>query len=209
MATIEERYQFERDRIETARKLDWSSFEPVFIVAGETIKPMTVRTWFDLLAIKSPILYSETPTVEAIVDYVWRHSVRNTRRTWLKHWRLFWLELRVERNIQKKKTGVPLMEALLAHLEHSLEEFPSDMNSASVRRKNSMSAISSSAGMLDEIAERYSMNPETVLDMPLRRAFALQRIIRTANIPNYKPLEPESLRAIKSAFLTQQNNGKK
>ena len=204
MATIEERYQFERDRIETARKLDWSSFEPVFIVAGETIKPMTVRTWFDLLAIKSPILYSETPTVEAIVDYVWRHSVRNTRRTWLKHWRLFWLERRIVRTLRGKHS-VPMMGALLEHIQHSLEEFPHDNNGGRGRKKNSMSAICNAAAMLDEIASRYSLNPKTVLDMTTRRAFALQRIIRTATIPDYKPVEPDSLRAIKSEYLKQRN----
>lgn len=204
MATIEEKYQFERDRIETARKLDWSSFEPVFIVAGETIKPMTVRTWFDLLAIKSPILYSETPTVEAIVDYVWRHSVRNTRRTWLKHWRLFWLERRIIRTL-RGKDSVPMMGAILEHIQHSLEEFPHDNNSGRGRKKNSMSAICNAAAMLDEIAARYSLNPETVLDMTTRRAFALQRIIRTATIPDYKPVEPDSLRAIKSEYLKQRN----
>lgn len=208
MNDIQIKYSLERERLETNRALDWSSFHPEFIIAGEEMKPMTVKVWFDLLAIKSPILYQDAPTPEAIVDYIWRNSVRNTRRKWLKEWRLFWLTRRISRTLAKEE-GVDMMVALLEHVKYSLEEYPSDMNSNNARRKNSMSAISGAASMLDEIAARYSLNPADVLEMPLRRAFSLQRIIRSTTIPDYKPLEPESLRAIKSEYLNQrkQNHG--
>ena len=61
--------------------------------------------------------------------------------------------------------------------------------------------------MLDEIAHRYGMRPQDVLQMPLRQAFALQRTIRLATIPEYKLLEPQSLRTIKSEYLQDLNNG--
>ena len=62
--------------------------------------------------------------------------------------------------------------------------------------------------MVDEIASRYSINPEEVLKMPLRRAFALQRTMRMATITDYKLLEPQSLRDIKSKYLNSLNNGR-
>ena len=208
MNDIQIKYSLERERLETNRALDWSSFHPEFIIAGEEVEPMTVKVWFDLLAIKSPILYADAPTPEAIVDYIWRNSVRNTRRKWLKFWRLWRIERRVHKMLGKEQ-GVDMMVALLEHVKYSLEEYPADMNSNKARRKNSMSAISGAASMLDEIAARYSLNPAEVLEMPLRRAFSLQRIIRSTTIPDYKPLEPESLRAIKSEYLNQrkQNHG--
>jgi len=81
------------------------------------------------------------------------------------------------------------------------------MSSASSRKKNAMSSVSGNASMIDEIANRYAMHPEQVLQMPLRRAFSLQRIIRSATIPDYRILEPASLRAIKSKYLQELNNG--
>ena len=204
--SIQIKYQLERERLETNRALDWSSFEPEFIIAGEKVKPMTVRVWFDLLAIKSPILYRDTPTVEGIVDYIWRNSVRNTRNKWLKEWRLFWLDRRIKSTL-KTEEGVDMMRAIIEHVQYSLEEYPQDRTSAKARQNNAMSSVSGAACMLDEIAHRYSLDPQQVLDMPLRRAFSLQRIIRAVTVADYKPLEPESLRAIKSEFLNQRNNG--
>ena len=204
--TIQLKYQLERERLETNRALDWSSFQPEFIIAGEKVEPMTVRVWFDLLAIKSPILYKDTPTPEGIVDYIWRNSVRNTRNKWLKEWRLFWLERRIARTL-KTEEGVDMMRAIIEHVQYSLEEYPQDRTSAKARQNNAMSSVSGAACMLDEIAHRYSLDPQQVLDMPLRRAFSLQRIIRAVTVADYKPLEPESLRAIKSEFLNQCNNG--
>ena len=206
--SIQLKYQLERERLETNRALDWSSFEPEFIIAGEKVKPMTVRVWFDLLAIKSPILYKDTPTPEGIVDYIWRNSVRNTRKKLLKIWRLFRIERRVSKMLRTEE-GTRMMMALLDHVQYSLEEYPQDRTSAKARQNNAMSSVSGAACMLDEIAHRYSLDPQQVLDMPLRRAFSLQRIIRAVTVADYKPLEPETLRAIKSEYLNKLNNGKK
>ena len=203
---IAQEYQEEREKLELNRILDWSTFSKDYIVAGEKLKPMTVQVWFDLLAIKSPLLYSDEPTVEAIVDYIWRNSSRYSAYGWLKEWRIFWLYRRVIKSIKKKKEGASLVYVLCEHLKDSLDEFPIDQSTATSKKVNSLPVISGEASMIDELASRYSIHPDDVLAMTLRRAFSLQRTIRMSTIPGYKLLEPDSLREIKSKYLNQLNN---
>jgi len=164
--------------------------------------------WFDLLAMQSPLISSELPTLEAIIDYIWRNSKKKTSNPLLKQWRLWMIERRVAKDLKKKDTAEALIEVVLDHINTSLNEFPSSVSSARQSRINSVSMYSGDASMIDEIASRYSMHPDEVLKLPLRKAFSLQRVIRVTTIPDYKMLEPESLRAIKTKHLQQLNNGK-
>jgi hypothetical protein len=205
---IAQEYQEEREKIELNRTLDWSTFSKDYIVAGEKLKPMTVQVWFDLLALKSPMIYGDEPTVEAIVDYIWRNSVRYKESGWIKDWRVFWLYRRVFKSIKNTADGMDMVAVLCEHLKTSLDEFPTDQSTATSKKVNSLPVISGEASMIDELASRYSIHPEDVLAMTLRRAFSLQRTIRMSTIPGYKLLEPDSLRAIKSKYLNSLNNGK-
>jgi len=205
--TIAEQYQQERGKLELNRCLDWSTFGKEYIVAGETLGPMTVQTWFDMLAIKSPMIYSDEPGVDAIVDYIWRNSKRFTENKWLREWRLFWLQRRVIKSLSNKSEGPALIMVICEHLKSSLDEFPVDSGKATQKKRNSMPVVSGEASMIDELAHRYSLHPDEVLNMPLRRAFSLQRTIRISTIPGYKLLEPDSLRAIKSKYLQSLNHG--
>ena len=203
--TIAEKYQAERERLELNRTLDWSTFSREFVAVGESLNPMTVQVWFDLLACKSPILGAEGLTTESVVDYIWRNCKRHTRKAWLKGWRLFWIQWRVERALKNEAKADALLTVIFDHTKEAFDEFPSS-SGAATRQVNSMPSASGEAAMLDEIAHRYGINPVEVLKMPLRRAFALQRTIRVMTIPDYKLLEPDSLRAIKSEYLTSLNN---
>ena len=203
---IAQEYREEREKLELNRLLDWSSYSKEYTVAGEKLNQMTVQTWFDMLAVRSPMLYSDTPTTDAIVDYIWKNSKRHTTNPWMREWRLFWLQRRVIKTIMHKEDGPALVEAICEHLKTSLDEFPIDHSAATSKKVNSLPVVSGEASMIDEICSRYSIHPEDVLKMPLRRAFALQRIIRISTIPGYKMLEPDSLRAIKSKYLNQLNS---
>ncbi len=205
--TIAEKYQAERERLELNRTLDWSTFSREFIAAGEVLDPMTVQVWFDLLAVKSPILSAEGLTAEAVTDYIWRNCKRHTRNVWLKEWRLYWLQRRIEKALSDEAESDALLTVVFDHVKEAFEEFPSTAAGSTSRQRNAMPGASGEASMLDEIASRYGINPLDVLKMPLRRAFALQRTIRLATISEYKLLEPDSLRAIKSEYLTNLNNG--
>ena len=207
--TIEEKYQQERERLELNRSLDWSTFSKEYTAAGEPLKPMTVQVWFDLLALNSPLLVSDMPTVESLVDYIWRNSKRHTKNPVLRLLRLFMLEQRVAKMLKKKERAEELIEIILDHIQSQLDEYPVSKETSRQGRNNSLPAISGEASMVDEIAHRYALHPDDVLAMPLRKAFSLQRIIRATTIPDYKLLEPESLRAIKSEYLQQINDGKK
>ena len=99
---IAQEYQEERENLELNRLLDWSSYSKEYTVAGEKLVQMTVQTWFDMLAVKSPMLYSDAPTADAIVDYIWKNSKRHTTNPWLREWRLFWLQRRVVKTIMHK-----------------------------------------------------------------------------------------------------------
>lgn len=203
--TIAEKYQRERERIELNRVLDWSTMATQHKVLGEKLNPLTVQTWFDLLAVKSPVLYNKTPTPEGVVDYIWRNSPKRTTNKLLRFFRLLWVEIKVARAFGR--LDLEMMRVLVNHADMALEEYPSDNQEPSQRKSNTMPGISGPASMVDEIASRYSMHPSEVLKMPLRQAFALQRIIRTTTIPGYQLTEPESLKKIKREFLTELNNG--
>lgn len=206
--TIQEEYQTERDRLELNRALDWSTFYREFTAAGEKLVPMRVQDWFDLLAVNSPMIYSKNPTIESLVDYIWRHSKRRTNNRLLKEWRLFWIQRRIIKSLKKDKDREALLDVIREHVKSSLDEYPEDVGKSKQSRTNTMSSVAGEACMVDEIASRYSINPEEVLKMPLRRAFALQRTMRMATIPDYKLLEPQSLRNIKSKYLNSLNNGR-
>lgn len=206
--TVQEEYQAERDRLELNRILDWSTFSREFIVAGEKLVPMKVQDWFDLIAIGSPMMCMKEPTVEGLVDYIWRHSARKTNNPILKFWRLFWLERRILKALSNETEAEAMIHVVSEHLKSSLDEYPEDAGSSKNKRSNSMSSVAGETCMIDEIASRYSMNPDDVLKMPLRRAFALQRTMRMATVPEYKLLEPKSLREIKSKYLNSLNNAR-
>ena len=203
--TIFDEYENERERLERNRALDWSTFKVEYIVAGESLEPMTVQTWFDLLALNSPFLVGRNPTIEAVVDYIWRHSPKRTDSRLLREWRLFWLDHKVRKSLKKEEDLV--VDVIRQHLQSQIDEFPSDARQAGTAKNNSMSSVSGEASMIDEIAHRYALHPDEVLDMPLRQAFALQRTIRISTIPDYKLLEPDSLREIKSRYIQSLNNG--
>jgi len=207
--TIAEEYQAEREKLELNRALDWSTFSQEYIAAGEVLEPMTVQVWFDLLALKSPIIMAETPTLESIVDYVWRNCKRHTKNSILKKWRLFWIQRKIEKCLANREQASCLTLVLFEHIKNSFDEFPVDASQATSKKTNSMPSVAGEAALVDEIASRYAIHPDEVLTMPLRRAFTLQRTIRTCTIPEYKLLEPESLRAIKSKYLNNLNNGRK
>lgn len=206
MTTAEE-YQAERDRLELNRSLDWSTFPQEYIVAGEVLQPMTVQVWFDLLALKSPMLFDQTPSITSIIDYIWRNSKKNTTQPILKTWRLYWIERRVVKSLLNTKESIQLISVLCDHLKYSLDEFPAGCGGETSKKTNTMSITSGASSMVDEIASRYSIDPEKILSMTLRKAFSLQRVIRLTTIPDYKVLEAESLRAIKSKYLQELNNG--
>lgn len=204
--TIAEKYQAERERIELNRVLDWSTMGAEHKVLGEKLEPMTVQTWFDLLAVKSPVLYNGTPTPESVVDYIWRHNAKKTGNKIMRFLRLLWIEFKVARAF--RRIDFDMMHVLVNHADMALEEYPSENQEPSKRKSNTMPGISGPASMVDELAARYSLHPQEVLKMPLRQAFSLQRVIRTTTIPDYKLSEPESLKKIKREFLTELNNGR-
>jgi len=200
-------YEKEREKLEVNRSLDWSTFSRDYIAVGIKLEPMIVQTWFDLLAMKSPLLYGTTPTIEILTDYIWRNKGKKPSSKWLVFWKVYWLRRRVIKAINDKDQGYALLNVIHQHAKNSLDEFPSEAGQKSTKKVNSMPSVTGEASMVDEIAHRYSMNPEDVLKMPLRRAFALQRTIRVSTIPGYKLLEPDSIRAIKSEYLNSLNNG--
>ena len=167
--------------------------------------PLTVQTWFDLMVIKSPIVTEEIITVESVVDYVWRNSKKNTKNPILKEWRLFWMQRRIEKHLRKDATALQLVEVLKEHVKASFDELPESKDGAMEARINKMREMSGEAALVDEIANRYSIHPREVLQMPLRSVFALQRAIRMNTIPDYKLLEPATLREIKSNYLKELN----
>ena len=200
-------YEREREELELNRSLDWSTFSRDYIAVGEKLEPMTLQTWFDLLALKSPLLYGTTPTIDVITDYIWRHKVKKPSHKWVEFCMVYWLRRKVIKAIKLEEEGFALLHVIHQHVKNSIDEFPTEAGQKARKKVNSMSSVSGEASMVDEIAHRYSMHPEDALKMPLRRAFALQRTIRTSTIPGYKLLEPDSIRAIKSEYLNSLNNG--
>ena len=204
---IAEKYTAERNRLEQNRSLDWSSYKREFTAAGELLQPLTVQNWFDLTLAQSAVITGDALTVDSVIDYVWRNSARHTGNRYLKEWRLYFLQRRVEKAFNAADSAAALIKVIFEHVKEAFDEFPQAMSGGESGAKNAMPAVTGEAQMLDEIAHRYGMRPQDVLLMPLRQAFALQRTIRLATIPEYKLLEPQSLRTIKSEYLQELNNG--
>lgn len=203
--TIAEQYTAERERLELNRSLDWSTYSRTYKAAGETLQPLTVQAWFDLLAVKSPILSGSGLTVESIVDYIWRCSNRHTSNLLLKEWRLWWIHSRVNKCLDTEAGAAALMGVLNRHIGDAFDEYPEQMQGGNFSNRTTMSHASGEAYFVDELAHRYGVSPDLVLTWSLRKAFQLQKAARTVTNPDYKALEPRSLLNIKSDFLKQQN----
>lgn len=202
--TTAEKYKQERQKLELNRSLDWSSCAIEYVVAGEKLLPMTVQTWFDLMIIKSPIVTGDEVTIDAIVDYLWRNSKRFCTNPLLREWRMFWMHRRIMKALKTNKTSQELVSVFCEHVKSSFDELP-ESNTSQEQKRNAMQLVGSEVAMIDEVAHRYGINPLSVLKMPLRQVFALQKVIRLATIPEYKILEPNSLRKIKSEYLKKLN----
>lgn len=207
--TIAEKYQAERERIENNRRIDWSSFGFEYIAAGEKMRPMTLQVWFDLMALKSPILSADEITEASVVDYIWRNSVRNKGFQLIRDFRLFRLERRVANALKDDDEADALLTVIYDHAKEAFEEMPVSSGGHGYTRTNALAGVSGETSMVDEIAHRYGQNPQEVLQWPLRKVFNLMKAMRFSTVPNCKFLEPESLRAIKSEYLNSLNNGAK
>ncbi len=203
--TIAEQYTAERERLELNRALDWSTYSRTYKAAGETLKPLTVQAWFDLLAAKSPILTGAGLTVESIVDYIWRCSSRHTSNVLLKEWRLWWIHSRVNKCLDSTAGAEAVMRVINQHIGDAFDEYPEQVQGGNFSARTAMSHASGEAYLVDELAHRYGVSPDLVLTWSLRKAFQLQKAARTVTNPDYKALEPRSLLNIKSDFLKQQN----
>jgi len=203
--TIADQYTAERERLELNRALDWSTYSRTYKAAGETLKPLTVQAWFDLLAAKSPILTGAGLTVESIVDYIWRCSTRHTNNVFLKEWRLWWIHSRVNKCLDSTAGAEAVMRVINQHIGDAFDEYPEQVQGGNFSARTAMPHASGEAYFVDELAHRYGVSPELVLTWSLRKAFQLQKAARTVTNPDYKALEPRSLLNIKSDFLKQKN----
>jgi hypothetical protein len=203
--TIAEQYTAERERLELNRALDWSTYSRTYKAAGETLKPLTVQAWFDLLAAKSPILTGAGLTVESIVDYIWRCSIRHTSNVLFKEWRLWWIHSRVNKCLDSTAGAEAVMGVINQHIGDAFDEYPEQVQGGNFSARTAMPHASGEAYFVDELAHRYGVSPDLVLTWNLRKAFQLQKAARTVTNPDYKALEPRSLLNIKSDFLKQQN----
>lgn len=189
-------------RIIEDRLLAWSSVGLSGSIAGVEVRPLTARAWIDLRLAGNPVVTTGNIEATDIYNYIWRNSHRYCTGRRVK---------RLKRAIMKavkKSDDFEVYSQVLDHLRAAFSETPKACTKGGVSRSNVIEAVEGIVGAIDEVAHRYGQDPEAVCDWPLSRIFQLQKAMRLATVPDYKLLEPDSIRSIKREILINLNNGK-
>lgn len=191
------RYEAEKKRIEENRSLAWSSMELVETFGEIEMKPMSVRAWVDLRASGNSFIVGGETSFDGIFAYVWRNCGKYTTKRGLLS---VWHKWRLERKL-KKTDLLDCLNAIDSHLQQAFDEVPETSSDGGYSRSSAIPGVDSITSAIDEVAARYGRDPESVLDWPISRLFGLQKAMRAATIPNYKPLAPKSIRDISGKIL--------
>ena len=202
---LSEHYTAERERIIEARLMSWSSVYSVSSVLGISIHPLTMLAWVDLKVSGNAFVNATEPSEPDVFAYLWRNSTAYDSRRTVSSW---WAKRRVRRAIRRSDL-VEVLTAVYDHVAEAFDESPQTATKGSgVQRSNKMPAIEGCISATDELASRYGCTPDTICKWPMSKIFQCQKAARIATVPEYDPLEPESLRKISSAILEKLNEPK-
>ena len=205
MPTINElsqQYTDERERIIAARLLSWSSVYSNFSVFGIMIRPLTMRAWIDLKASGNAFVSEVEPELSDVFAYLWRSSTSYDSNRTVRAWRA---KRRIS-NTLRKADLVGILTAVYGHVGEAFAESPQTAVSGNaVVRNNRMPAIEGCVSATDELASRYGCTPDDICEWPMSKIFQCQKAARLATVPEYAPLEPDSLRRMSSAILQKLN----
>ena len=191
----------EKARITQARLVSWSSVGMDESIAGIAVKPLSGRAWVDL-RLSGNSLFAEGEIEEIdLLNYIWRNSIdyapgeAETRKK------------EICKAVEVKEVSEVYAE-VTEHLNAAFENLAIEQSTggSGVSRSNKFPATEGIVSAIDEVAHRYGQAPQSVLDWPLCQILQLQTAIRIATLPEYKTLEPESVRSIKREILIQLNN---
>ena len=202
MIDLNREYTQETERIQTARDLLWSSLPAVQPYGRFNLVPLSLRGWIDLRVTGNAFLSGTVPTSEDIEAYAWRNSVHFTASKNL----ISWMRKALIRRVVKNGNFLEMVIELHDHLRDAFEEAPHTADNGGISRTSGMQPVDSTTAAIDEIASRYGLAPVAVIDYPMARIFGLQKAIRQATVPDYKPVLPEAIRSLNSKILEELNN---
>lgn len=197
-------YIEERDRVKRNRKRVFSSIGNLDTIAGFVVRPLTARAYLDLELIDNDVL-DGVPSTQGIKQYIFR----NHEAYPLGAVRKYLVETRIEKLLSKDETEDELISGIFRHISDAFTEAAQSPGDGSFHRQTKLGAVDGMTGAIDEVAARHGQSSDDVADYPLCKIFALQKAGRMATVPNYKVLEPKSLRDIKTQHLNDLNDGKK
>ena len=198
---IASKFRAEEKRIKRSRLLAWCSIGAEQDLLGIECLPLTVRAWIDLSLYDNEIIQGETPTHGEICAYVWRNcksfEIDNRRKA--KRW-----QKRIAKAYKKQGYFAAIAD-ISEHMQAAFEEVPQSNSVNKSAINNRFPDIEGIVGAVDEVAARYGITPDDVMDWPLNRVFQCQKAARLATIPDYKLRQPESLMKIRRDYLQQIN----
>lgn len=197
-----QQYLDERERVKRNRKLVFSSIGNSDTIAGFEVRPLTARAYLDLDLVGNDVL-GGVPTDTGIKQYIFRNHVRYP----LGKVRKFFVEWRIEKLLKEEASEAELVNGIEQHVSDAFTEVAQSPSEGGFHRQTKLGAVDGMTGAIDEVAARHGQSSGDVADYPLCKIFALQKAGRMATIPNYKVLEPKSLRDIKTQHLNQMNDG--
>lgn len=195
-------YLEERERVQRNRKLVFSSIGNVDTIAGFEVRPLTARAYLDLELVDNDILNGEASDT-GIKQYIFRNHVSYP----LGRIRKFFIEWRIEKLLKKEDSEIELIKGVFRHVSDAFTEAAQSPGDGSFHRQTKLGAVDGMTGAIDEVAARHGQSSDDVADYSLCKIFSLQKAGRMATVPNYKVLEPKSLRDIKTLHLNRMNDG--
>ena len=197
-------YIEERGRVSRNRKRVFSSIGNADTIAGFEVRPLTARAYLDLELVDNDMLNGDASDT-GIKQYIFRNHVSYP----LGRIRKFFVESRIEKLLRVEDSEMELVKGIFQHVSDAFTEMPQSAGDGSFHRSNKLGAVDGMVGSIHEVAAYHGQSSDKVADYPLCKIFAIQKAGRMATVPNYKVLEPKSLRDIKTLHLNNLNDGKK
>lgn len=201
-------YENECERLTFERLQSFSSIGACTSIAGLDVYMLTIRAWIDLRLCENEIVLGGF-SWECLAKYLKRISVhyREGRAVALSNWHRWQIERTVYKASKNFEQAEKIIDDTRKHLNQAFQERPQSIQCGGFARDNNIPPVEGVVSMVDELASRYGCHPMQILMLPISCAFALQKAARIATIPDYKLLEPQSLRDIKSEYLQSIQRG--
>lgn len=192
LQTIAKACALEQERIRDRRLSVWTSGGLIeHVCDGLDLKPLTFQAAIDLCYAKNRLLLGGDLNPEQCVLYVWRNST----------------QYKIDNNDAlariitacKTLSVNRLVSVCQQHVASAFFEVPAKGSSST----SDLEAVEPLIAIVEDLAARYGVDPQKVLNWDIAKGFALQRAAYIRTIPDYQAPIPKNLFDLRNLYAQE------